>query len=50
MTTLGAPAGLPISGSGCLCGGACELRLSYPACSRCDVIRVQHGVMCSSME
>ena len=32
MTTLGAPAGLPISGSGCLCGGACELRLSYPAC------------------
>ena len=32
MTTLGAPAGLPISGSGCQCGGACELRLSYPAC------------------
>ena len=32
MTTPGAPAGLPISGSGCLCGGACELRLSYPAC------------------
>ena len=32
MTTLGAPAGLPISGSGCQCGGACELCLSYPAC------------------
>ena len=32
MTTQGAPAGLPISGSGCQCGGACELRLSYPAC------------------
>ena len=32
MTTLGAPAGLPISGLGCQCGGACELRLSYPAC------------------
>ena len=32
MTTLGAPAGLPISGSGRQYGGACELCLSYPAC------------------